>query len=403
MIRDVRVFDGERSIARATVIINEGIIHSVSAEPSVETPSNDRSLDGTGCTLLPGLIDSHVHAWGPLERTLRRYPLFGVTTAFEMECDADGLDELHGVRREDTPDQAQLLSSGWPVTVTGGHGTEFGWPAPTVDDVESMQAFVDARVAEGSDYIKIMYNDAARSRHTLTSEMVQAAVTAAHARGKLALVHVNTLQTARSALACGADGLAHLFMDRGDAGFGRFVASSGRFVIPTLTVLQSGAGEPSGAGLSQDPRVEPFLTSFDRRQMSLDVRTYLQQRGTPMPMPPPDWGYVNAQATLRQLLEAGVPILAGTDAPNPGTTHGASIHRELELLVEAGMSGTHALAAATSVPARCFGLDDRGRIAPGLRADLLLVRGDPTANITATRDIVGVWKAGVRLDRVTRE
>jgi hypothetical protein len=94
-----------------------------------------------------------------------------------------------------------------------------------------------------------------------------------------------------------------------------------------------------------------------------------------------------------------VPILAGTDAINPGTAHGASIHRELELLVEAGLSTAEALAAATSEPARAFGLADRGRIAPGARADLMLVDGDPTADIRATRKIAGVWKAGRPIDR----
>ena len=75
------------------------------------------------------------------------------------------------------------------------------------------------------------------------------------------------------------------------------------------------------------------------------------------------------------------------------------MHRELELMVEAGMSPVDALRAATSVPARVFGLNDRGRIAPGLRADLLLVEGDPTKDIVATRNIAGIWKQGVRFDR----
>ena len=94
-----------------------------------------------------------------------------------------------------------------------------------------------------------------------------------------------------------------------------------------------------------------------------------------------------------------MPILAGTDAINPGTAHGASIHRELELLVAAGLSPSEALAAATSVPATIFGLAGRGRIAPGARADLVLVDGDPTTDIKATRRIVGVWKQGRAIDR----
>jgi imidazolonepropionase-like amidohydrolase len=94
-----------------------------------------------------------------------------------------------------------------------------------------------------------------------------------------------------------------------------------------------------------------------------------------------------------------VPILAGSDANNPGTTHGASLHGELELLAKAGLTPMQALSAATGVPARCFHLSDRGRIEPGLRADLLLVRGDPTSNILDTRNVVSVWKEGMPINR----
>ena len=92
-------------------------------------------------------------------------------------------------------------------------------------------------------------------------------------------------------------------------------------------------------------------------------------------------------------------ILAGTDCDNPGTAHGASIHRELSLLVAAGLSPREVLAAATSETALAFGLSDRGRIAPGCRADILLVEGDPTEDITNTRRISSVWKRGHRIDR----
>lgn len=106
--------------------------------------------------------------------------------------------------------------------------------------------------------------------------------------------------------------------------------------------------------------------------------------------------------SVKALHAAGVPLLAGTDASNPGTTWGASMHGELELLVAAGLTPADALASATATPARAFGLGDRGRIARGLRADLLLVDGDPTRDIRATRRIVAVWRGGVRLARAVR-
>src|SRR5258706_16395317 len=88
-----------------------------------------------------------------------------------------------------------------------------------------------------------------------------------------------------------------------------------------------------------------------------------------------------SDAGIRQLIRAHVPLLAGTDAPAPGTAYGASLHGELALLVREGLTPVQALVAATSAPARCFRLDDRGSIRPGLRADLVLVEGDPTRNI----------------------
>jgi imidazolonepropionase-like amidohydrolase len=101
---------------------------------------------------------------------------------------------------------------------------------------------------------------------------------------------------------------------------------------------------------------------------------------------------------LAALRDAGVDILAGTDAAHlgpPGMAHGASLHGELQLLVRGGLTPTEALRAATSVTARRFGLDDRGRIAPGLRADLTLVDGDPTVAIEDTLSTRRVWRGGV--------
>ena len=110
---------------------------------------------------------------------------------------------------------------------------------------------------------------------------------------------------------------------------------------------------------------------------------------------------LNAQmAAARSLREAGTRFLVGTDASRlNAVAFGVSIHRELELLKDLGLSPSEVLIAATSGTADAFRLRDRGRIAPGLRADLLLVRGDPTSNSLQTRDILRVWKSGAAVDR----
>jgi imidazolonepropionase-like amidohydrolase len=114
----------------------------------------------------------------------------------------------------------------------------------------------------------------------------------------------------------------------------------------------------------------------------------------------PGLNYAAASQSVAALHQAGVPILAGTDANVvPGIPvhppFGTSLHGELELLVAAGLSNVEALRAATINPAKAFGLQDRGAIRPGLRADLILIDGDPTTDITATRDIQRIWAGGI--------
>jgi imidazolonepropionase-like amidohydrolase len=389
VVRGARVFDGTHMLGIADVLVSGGKIVAVGRDLSV--PPGTEVVAGAGRTLLPGLIDSHAHSLGD---TLRDALVFGVTTELDMFADARWAakvraDQAAGGRL----DEADLRSAGTLATVPGGHGTEYGFSIPTLTRPDEAQAWVDARIAEGSDYIKIVIEDGkvlGRNFPTLDPATVAALVAAAHRRGKLAVVHITTLAAARAAIEAGADGLAHLFVDQlPDPGFGRFVAAHHAFVVPTLSVLKDVAGEGAGAALVRDPRLAPYLdpdnaANLERRYPERPDKTAI---------------YAPAPAAVRQLAAAGARILAGTDAPNPGTAHGASLHGELQLLVEAGLTPTAALAAATSAPAAAFHIEDRGRIAPGLRADLVLVDGDPTADILQTRAIVKVWKLGVAADR----
>jgi imidazolonepropionase-like amidohydrolase len=116
----------------------------------------------------------------------------------------------------------------------------------------------------------------------------------------------------------------------------------------------------------------------------------------------PRLDYANSRASVRRLHEVGVPILAGSDANADAAApfsppHGQSLHTELGLLVDAGLTPVEALRAATSHAADAFGLTDCGAVAPGRRADLVLVDGDPTTDIQATQRIKHVWAGGVRV------
>src|SRR5580692_11013834 len=390
VIRHAKVFDGRAVLEHADVWVENGRIKAVGKDLSVS--SDVKVLDAAGDTLIPGLIDSHTHAWGD---ALKEAEIFGVTTELDMFTDVKYAQQTKKEQAEGKSlDQADLRSAGTLATAPGGHGTEYGIQVPTLTAPAEAQAWVDARIVDGSDYIKIIYDDASAyggHRPTLSKETMKAVIDAAHKRGKMAVVHIGSQQQARDAIEAGADGLAHLFADSAPApDFASLVASHHAFVVPTLTVLEGVSGIASGDSLTTDPSLSPYLSS--------DNMTNLKRS---FPKFPTALSEKYAEQTVAQLKAAHVPVLAGTDAPNPGTSHGVSIHRELELLVRSGLTPQEALASATSVPASAFHLDDRGVVAAGKRADLVLVKGDPTQNILATREIISVWKLGAEDDRAT--
>src|ERR1019366_8461756 len=251
--------------------------------------------------------------------------------------------------------------------------------------------WVDARIAEGSDYIKVVYDDSTeygveKPKPTLTEEVLRALADAAHKRGKLVVMHIGSVQQALDAIDAGADGLAHLFVGAASApDLGAIAAAHHIFVVPTLTVLNTICATSFDSQLAEDSRLKPYLLPSEAAAMKARF-------GLPVKL-----SCEGANEAVRQMKAAHVPILAGTDAGNPGTTQGASIHGELELLVRAGLTPAEALHGATAAAA--FHLDDRGQIAAGKRADLVLVDGDPTSDILRTRNIVAVWKAGHAIDR----
>nr|WP_243851582.1 amidohydrolase family protein [Modestobacter marinus] len=352
-------------------------------------PAGVPVVDARGGTLLPGLTDAHVHVFpGALHAALR----VGVTTELDMFADPALVTTLVQQAAAD-PTAADLRSAGIGATAPGGHPTRLVAqgllpPFPTLEGPADADAFVAARVAEGSHYLKVVLEDGTTTGHavpTLTADTVQALVAAAHAHGLLVVAHALTQAHARLAVDAGVDGLAHLFLDEPlatellDA-----MVDRGVFVIPTLTSLAARSGHDRGRALAADPHLGPALDPRQKAMLTMDFPTGPGARAD----------LDLALSAVAQLHGAGVPLLTGTDASSPGTAHGASLHDELDLFAQAGVSPAATLAAATSAPAATFALTDRGRIAPGLRADLVLVQGDPEHDITRTRTIEQVWRAG---------
>ncbi len=391
VISNSRVFDGETTWPRADVRVKDGLITAIAEQ--LEWPSDLIVIDGSGKTLLPGLIDAHVHSWGEARQQMLR---FGVTTALDMFTNPNQLADFRRDRASlAATDRADVWSAGSLITASGGHGTQFGMAVETLDDASQASALVANRVAQGSDFIKFVVDDGhaygeGHDLPTLDAARITALLAATREAKQMAVAHVAQVDTAITVLSAGADGLVHVFSDRqANPDQIAVIAESGGWVIPTLTVISGLSGQSVGPALVEDAAIAPLLDAAQRDSLRATYPPQLQDAKH----------LANALANVAALHRAGVDILAGTDAGNPGTAHGASIHGELELLVHAGLSATDALRAATALPAKHFGLLDRGRIAAGLRADLLLVDGDPTTDIRASRRLSMIWKNGVAVTR----
>ncbi|WP_033292089.1 amidohydrolase family protein [Amycolatopsis jejuensis] len=401
-ITGAQVFDGEKAIGVRTVIVEDGRITQVGGE----VPGGAEVVDGSGATLLPGLIDAHVHTGpGTLAMALR----FGVTTELEMQGTNTRGNRAH-LSADDTV--ADIRSSGFGLTPPGGHPSELfpegfrpgpppgakpAGPPPVTAHVttpEEAVAVIPRLVENGADYIKFMVDDGSVEGHPglpmLDQATLDAGVAEAKRHGMLTLAHTLTVDATRMAVEAGIDGLAHLFMDRPHTGeIVSLIKAADVFVVPCVVLNASMMGI-TGEELADDPRVARRLDADWEKTLRGSFGHYPQ-------------GQINdVLATVKALHDAGVDLLAGTDVSLPlpflsGLAHGASLHHELQYLVRAGLTPAQALRAATATTARRFALDDRGRIAEGLRADLLLVDGDPTTTISDTLNTRAIWRRGTRV------
>ena len=382
-----KVFDGESFLPNQDVWVENGRIHRIGRE--LDVPTDLARVDGRGRTLLPGLIDGHVHTfYGTLSDAAR----FGVTTVLDQFTDPRLAASKRAARDTLAPgNEADLFSAGMLATANGGHGTQFGIPVEPLSGPDDASAWVHARKAEGSDWIKIIREDGStvgRDIPTLDQDTVGALIAAAHEEDLLAVLHVSTLEHALEAVALGADGFMHVWRDAIiDEVQAARIAAAGVFVVPTLSVTAS-FGENSMAPELLEAAGGAPLSPMQRQTLA---STFSNSSG--------ETTSSVALENVRRLREAGVRLLAGTDAPNPGTAFGLSMHGELRLLQRAGLSTAEALSAATSTGAEAFGIDDRGRISEGRIADLILVDGDLESDLSLSTRILAVWKDGYPIDR----
>jgi imidazolonepropionase-like amidohydrolase len=393
LVVNAHVFDGERLLEETDVAVEGGIIRAVGRD--LTGWERLTVIDGANSTIMPGLIDAHAHVASVADP--RQALQFGVTTVLDMGAAYVPQQQVFDVRAPSrtATDMAEVFSAGFLASSRRPAGST----RPLVTSIDDAVRFADARRADGADYLKLQLNGARNvtlGDPNMSEAIARALVARTHANGMKAIAHVETLADVEVALAAGVDGLAHVWRRGGaNADLARRIRERGVFVIATLAI-------PDGflqgrTRLRDDPR-------FDGR-LSAALRDHLTR-----PFTPPVAGnspdelrvlYDAHRDGVQSLVQAGATLVVGTDAAAAGTpaAHGISIHREMELLTEAGLSPLQVLRAATSTTADAFSLPDRGRIVVGRRADLVMVRGNPIDDITTTRDIVRVWRAGVALRR----
>jgi len=350
VIKDVKLFDGEKVIERTSVKVDNGTIVEVAI--NIQTSGKDQIIDGNGKTLIPALSNAHVHAWAP--QSLSQAAKAGVLNVMDMH----GVETYQSMMRQlkDSTNYARYFVAGYAATAPEGHGTQFGFPVPTLNKPEDAKKFITDRVEANVDYIKIIVEP---WRNTLSSETVAALIKEAHLADRMAVVHVSRLADAIDVLSYDADGIVHIWWDKEikKDQLDKLLEKKSFFVIPTLLTT---------------------IKAFDA--MNLDEVKLLTKE--------------KLFAQVKKLFDNGVPILAGTDPPNVGINFGTDLYQELQLLNESGMSTIEVLKAGTSNVADAFGLEDRGYVIAGYRADLILLDGDVTNDIKQMNQIITVWKDG---------
>ncbi len=400
-ITGARVIDGTGTPARVeTVVISGNRIVAVSDH--AEIPAGARVVDATGETLVPGLFDLHTHlnasatdAVDDFGKSLKAYLVCGVTSVNDYSVYGEMLAPLRAMQSSGVlvgPKVNFAIRFGTPE----GHGTEFGWGdyfTQLVSTPAEAHAAMKKILPYKPDVIKAFTDGWRYGRgNDLTSmnlETLSAIVEDAHNAGIKVFTHTVTLNGAKIAARAGVDVLAHGVGDAAvDDELIALLKKSGTGYVSTLATYEP----PTGRTLS--PRLLDLLAPGDRQ-----YATRAAEQRVPAPSSPAMRRWQFLQENIRRLSAAGIPIGVGTDAGVGGTYHGWSTLHEMELLVSSGLTPMQAITAGTATSARLVGEDDeRGTIAPGKIADLLLVKGSPDQNISEIENTSAVFLGGQQLD-----
>lgn len=367
------VFDGTGAAPHAaTVVIVDGRIAAVGPKPAI--PRGAKIIDAKGEALLPGFIDVHTH-WTPggvpatTPQIANAYLASGVTTTDDFNSSP----EAFAARRQWLSMlAAPHVNMTARMSVPGGHGADWAdrTTAKWLQGPEDARVQLRAVLAYKPDLVK-GFQDGWRygsgaDNNSMDQATLSALVDEAHRNQLKVLTHTVTVARGKEAARAKVDVIAHSLQDAEvDQETVDLMKANGTAYAPTLAVY-----EPVKPGQKAPPETDPRLRVSRAK-------------------------FANALHNVKRLADAGVTIALGTDAGMPGTPHGPSTLREMELLVQAGLTPAQALLAGTANSARVIGLgDDRGTIEPGKRADLVLLTGTPWTDIADVRKTDRVFVDG---------
>ena len=276
-------------------------------------------------------------------------------------------------------------------------------PIVKISSIDEARALVARELERNPDYIKVWFIHQEGDDLAAQEAIVKAAGDAAHAAGKRLAVHATELVVAKAALRAGADYLVHGVFDAPvDDEFIALAKKNRALLCPTLFVMDG-----YGLALSNTWKATPEEASrADPEILAVmdDLNEIPADKLPPgiaglMAKPRPVGRSETARKDLRRLVDAGVEIVMGTDAGNIGTLHGPSIHREMRIMVESGMTPLEVLRSATVGGARAMGLEAQaGEVAAGRLADLVILDADPLADIGNLAKVHRTIKGGVVYD-----
>lgn len=409
--------DGSAPIEEATFIVENGKFTQIGMKNEVKPPKGAGRVDLTGRTIMPVLVNLQGHVglnngatFSPRNYTsdsvkadLNRYEYYGVYALGTSGTDpGDTIFQIREQQRQGQATGAMVFTAGRGITARGGYPSGAGMlgdiPIEVSSETEARKAVNDL-ADQKVDFIKIWVDDNGGKSPKLRPEIARAVINEGHMYDIRTVAEVSDLADAKQLVKDGVDGLVHSIQDREvDNDLISMMKEKDVFYAPALTSDQAKfvyADEPSWLGEQSMREVYPAQLSAYLAN-SIIVRKFKRdpdaQRARRQ--------YSTAEKNLKKMADAGVKIALGSDSGGENTYPGYFEHRELQLMVDAGLSPMDAIKAATSVSASVLKLDDIGTLAPGKRAEFLVLSANPLTKIANTREIYTIYRDGQELDRL---